>query len=323
MSSVGILYLLGYLLIVVGLVGAPWMQKRSFILIGIGSVLALAIAAIRIIVPPAGSQINIITLPYQTETRFLNRVLNEQDAVLFGAQLGPYFGLITSAEKESLDSTFGQAYEEMYAYGATPLSPFVTTYFNQQQTNAFDVVIAEPKTETAPKTGILFLHGFGGNFTVQCWLLARPGFSINALTVCPSTSVSGAWWNAQGEAIFQETMRYLRQRGVERIYVAGLSNGAIGTSRLAKKYEHEIAGLILISGADPQATMTDLPVLLIHGKSDERIPLSIMEQYASSAGENATSYFVVGDHFLLLKQGDQVQEVIVNWLDQQERNSRQ
>jgi surfactin synthase thioesterase subunit len=35
------------------------------------------------------------------------------------------------------------------------------------------------------------------------------------------------------------------------------------------------------------------------------------------AGTHATYHPFEGDHFLLLKQADQVQEVIVNWLIQQ------
>jgi pimeloyl-ACP methyl ester carboxylesterase len=125
-----------------------------------------------------------------------------------------------------------------------------------------------------------------------------------------------------GQSILQETFSYLHQRGVERIYLTGLSNGAIGVSRLADQFKQDIAGLILISGADPGATITKLSVLLLHGKYDERIPVNMMEQYASAARPNAMYHLFEGDHFLLLKQADQVQEVMIDWLRQQELNSR-
>lgn len=318
-TPTGVVYLFSYVSIVIGLIAAPWMPKRFWIFILAGGLLATATISIRISTPPAGSHINIVTLPNRTEARILNRIVNEQDAVLFGARIGPYMGLISELERENLVPTFSQAYKDMYSYGATPLSPFLTTYLNQQGPARFDAVIAEPRSDTTTKTAIIFLHGFGGNFTVQCWLIAKPGFSIDALTVCPSTGPSGAWWNPQGEAILQETIQYLHQRGILRIYLAGLSNGAIGSSRLAEKYKDQIAGLILISGADPQATITDLPVLVLHGKNDERIPVAIMEQYASAARKNAIYHLFEGDHFLLLKQADQVQEVIIDWLAEQER----
>jgi pimeloyl-ACP methyl ester carboxylesterase len=210
----------------------------------------------------------------------------------------------------------------MKAQGATSLSPFLTTYLNQQHPGAFDAVIAEPGSGRPPKSGIIFLHGFGGNFTLQCWLIARAADHIDALTVCPSTRVSGDWWSSQGQSILEETLTYVQQRGVERIYLAGLSNGAIGASRLAQQYKDLLVGLILISGADPGATMTALPVLVVHGKYDERIPVSLIEQYAAVGGQNVTYHLFEGDHFVLLKQADQVRDVIAGWLSQQESKAK-
>ncbi|HET9587205.1 MAG TPA: hypothetical protein VFO91_00330 [Anaerolineales bacterium] len=61
-----------------------------------------------------------------------------------------------------------------------------------------------------------------------------------------------------------------------------------------------------------------MPVLLLHGRNDERIPVSLMEEYASAAAANVTYRLFEGDHFLLLKQANEVQEVIVEWLSHQE-----
>jgi hypothetical protein len=322
-SAVGTLYLLSYFLIVTGMIGAPWWSGRSFALILAGSALAIATMAIRSLFPPSGTQMNLVSLPGNSGPRLLNRILNEQDIVLFGAQVAPYLGAISPSEKNSLDLKFSQTFQAMRRHGVTPLSPFLMTYLNQQQAGEFDAIIAEPGSGTSPKTGILFLHGFGGNFTLQCWLIAEAGYQIDAVTVCPSTSVSGAWWTSQGQSILEETFIYLHQRGLERIYLAGLSNGAIGASKLAHLYNDDVEGLVLISGADPNAELTELPVLLLHGKYDERIPVSVMDAYASAAGHNATYHLFEGDHFLLLKQADQVQQVIVDWLIPHKLNSRQ
>jgi pimeloyl-ACP methyl ester carboxylesterase len=317
-SAVGIIYLLSYCLIVIGMIGAPWWSRRSVMILLTGVTMALATGAIRTMFPPSGTRMNLISLPRQSGPRLLNRIFDEQDVVLFGAQAAPYLGAISPSEKNSLDIKFSQTFREMRLQGVTPLSPFLTTYLDQQRPNEFDAILAEPASEASPKSGIIFLHGSGGNFTLQCWLIARAGYGIDAMTVCPSTSVSGAWWNTQGQSILEETFAYLRQRGVERIYLTGLSNGGIGASRLAHRYKNELKGLILISGADPDAEITELPVLLLHGKYDERISTSFPAQYASAAGHNATYHLFEGDHFLLLKQRDQVQAVIIDWLSQQE-----
>ena len=321
-SSAEILYLLSYFLIVLGMTTAPWWPDHSTIFILIGSAIGFLTLMARVLFPPAGTHVNLITLPGQSGPRVLNRIFNEQDIVLFGAQLAPYFGAISPSEQISLDLKFGEAFKEMSQEGVTSLSPFLTTYLNRQHPDEFDVVIAEPRSGVPPKRSILFLHGFGGNFTVQCWLIARAGNQLDALTVCPSTRVNGDWWSPAGEATLQETLTYLEQRGIERIYLAGLSNGAIGASRLAEKFENRLTGLILISGADPSGTITELPVLVLHGKYDERIPVDMMEGYVSAAGPHAAYHLFEGDHFLLLKQADEVQEVILNWLSQQEANFR-
>jgi predicted esterase len=315
-SSGGLLYLLSYILIVVGLICAAWWPGRSTAFILAGSMVALVTMTVRLLSPPLGTKLYILTLPDQSAPRLVYRILNEQDAVLFGSQVVPYLGFLSPAEQASLIPKFSQAFEEMKTQGATPLSPFLATYLNMEQPEAFDTVLAEPGLDKVPTRGIIFLHGFGGNFTVQCWLIAKAGLRMEALTACPSTGQNGSWCDSQGESILEETLAYLHQRGITRIYLAGLSNGAIGASRLVSKFQNDFAGLILISGADPSATMTELPVLVLYGKYDGRIPVSLMERYVSVAGPNATYSLFESDHFLLLKQADQVQEVIVNWLSQ-------
>lgn len=317
-SPVGGTYLLSYFLICVGMILARWRPQLSSVFMFFGITLALATVIIRLIFPPSGTRTNLVTLPGPSGPRLLSRLVDEQDVVLFGAKAAPYFGFISPLEKESLDFAFSQTFEEMKTKGITPLSPFLGTYLRQQSPERFDMVISEPTSGTSPATGIIFLHGFGGNFTLQCWLIAKAADRINAITVCPSTGPIGAWWSPTGEAILHETLAYLNPRGVKRIYLAGLSNGAIGASRLAPQFKQDIVGLILISGADPSATITELPVLLLHGKDDERIPVSVMDRYASIASSTATYHSFEGDHFLLLKQADQVQKVMVDWLYQQE-----
>ena len=148
--------------------------------------------------------------------------------------------------------------------------------------------------------------------------MAHAGERIGALTVCPSTGPTGDWWRPQGAAILQQTLTYLQQRGVERIYLAGLSNGGIGASRLAQRFEPDLAGLILISGADPDAPITRLPVLVVQGTQDERIPVAVAEQYVTAAGAASTYLALEGDHFVLLKQADRVQGAISDWIARQE-----
>lgn len=317
-STVGTFYLLGFGLLALGLLMAPWRSRGPLLLLLAGGAIVFVTMTTRVLFPPSGTSMNLITLPGPSGPRLLNRLLDEQDVVLFGTQIAPYLRLITPSENRSLDSKFSAAFQEMNRQGVTPLSPVLTTYLLQQHPKAFDAVVAEPPSGAVPERGIIFLHGFGGGFTLQCWLIAPVGAEIGAITICPSTDPSGAWWSTKGQSILRETIAYLHQRGIEEIYLAGLSNGAIGASRLAEKFKDDINGLLLISGADPDAAIVDgLPVLLLHGIYDERIPAAMMERYASSAGHNSVYRPFEGDHFLLLKQADQVQEVMIDWLREQ------
>jgi len=144
---------------------------------------------------------------------------------------------------------------------------------------------------------------------------------IGALTICPSTRLLGDWWSPEGQAIVEQTLTYLRQRGVERIYLAVLSSGGMGASRLAHRFEYDLAGLILISGADPDAPLTKLPVLVVQGKDDERILARVVERYVAAVGPTSTYLLVEGDHFVLLKEADQVQGAIADWVMEQEAHS--
>jgi len=107
-------------------------------------------------------------------------------------------------------------------------------------------------------------------------------------------------------------------RDHERIYLAGLSNGGISVSRLAYRLESNLTGLILISGADPDAPITGLPVLVVQGKDDQRVPRSMIERYVAAVGASGTYLLLEGDHFVLLKRADQVQGAIADWVIQQE-----
>lgn len=316
-TSTGLIYLIACLGMVAGLISAPWLRRGSLAFFGLGAVLIFVTVVLRMAFPALGSHITLITLPDQSGPRWLNRIFDEQDVVLFGARLGPYLRLVTKTESQGLVPAFVEAHNKMD--GATTLSPFLMTYLNQQSPTAFDVVIDEPSDTAQPKTGLIFLHGFGGNFTLQCWLVAHAGERVRALTICPSTSSVGDWWSPQGEAIFQQTMAYMHTRGIQRIYLAGLSNGGIGASHLANRFTAELAGLILISGADPTAPISGLPVLVIQGKGDERIPARIAERYVAAVGDAATYFPLEGDHFVMLKQADQVQDTIVNWILKQEQ----
>ena len=320
----GAAYLCASTLIVLGVISAPWRQKRYRGLTRLGLALLLFIVGIRSALPPPGAGMILTTFPTQRRARWLNRLFDEQDIVLFGERLAARSGVLVSArEDDQLLAALQRAYTTMRAEDATALSPFLSTALGWQQPDSFDIFIAGPRSPTLPRAGVIFLHGFGGNFALQCWLFARAAQRSGAVTLCPSVSWHGDWWTDRGEATVRRAIDDLRQRGIERIYLAGLSNGALGASRLVSRLNTPLAGLILISGADPDAATASLPVLVIQGTQDERMPAALAQRYARAAGANGTLYLLEGDHFLLAKRADELQKMIADWLTEQEAANAQ
>lgn len=203
-------------------------------------------------------------------------------------------------------------------------SPFANTYLNLQQPSAFDTIIIEPENRRRPEIGVIFLHGFMGNVTAQCWEIGRAGNKFSAVTACPSTGWRGEWWQPQGQAILQSTFDYLRRQGIKKFYLGGFSNGGFGISRLATQLgnEADLNGLFFIGGILNGASIreTGLPVLIIQGEQDERMPVTEARAIAEIIGDAGTYVELQGDHFLIMKQPEIVQNAVAAWLENQESN---
>jgi pimeloyl-ACP methyl ester carboxylesterase len=319
----GIGYLLACSLAISGLILAPWMPKHYFLLIA--GVLALVlIAGGRIFLGEqnASSNFRMVTLPQGKGTRWISYVIDEQDSVIFGEAIFHRFGGSSAREHATITQALYQDYSAMrQAQGIFP-SPFASTYLNFQGADAFDAVIVEPENNRHPEIGVIFLHGFMGNVTAQCWEIAQAVNRFGAVTVCPSTDWTGEWWQPQGQAILRSTFSYLRGQGIQKFYLGGFSNGGFGISRLASQLGSEdgLRGLIFIDGITDGASIKQLglPVLIIQGTQDERMPASEARQIAKIIGDLATYVELNSDHFLIMKIPELVQNALVSWLENHE-----
>lgn len=317
----GAFYLFGLVLAIVGMVTMPWRGRgaaglHSCLWLGLG--LFAAVGLLRVVIVRPADGLAMITLPDEGRSRWLNRLVEEQDVTLFGLRPMLAMGMVTQREAEGAMPAFVTPYQEIREAAGSTASPFPATYLWLQRPGAFDAIVMEPDGERPATSGVIFLHGFAGNFTMQCWLVGRAVQAAGMVTVCPSTTLIGDWWSDNGEEILGETIDYLQRQGVERIYLAGLSNGGIGGSEIGPKFADELSGFIFISGVQPEAADTGRPVLLIHGVDDERIPVGLSREYAAKVGELATLVEYPGDHFVLAKQAAEVQGVITEWLVEQE-----
>ena len=110
----------------------------------------------------------------------------------------------------------------------------------------------------------------------------------------------------------RRTIALAHARGLDRIYLAGLSNGGIGASRLAPRLRGLIHGLVLVSGAAPEAARGGVPALVVHGARDAMCPTSQARGYASRTGARFVA--LRGGHFGLLTHEDDYRRAITSFL---------
>ena len=316
-STSGIGYLLGGLLIALGLILAPRISKYYLITVS-GILIVLLIIVTRLFfIRQANSAVQILALPEAKATSWINTLIDEQDTIIFGEALFHRIGGDSINEHAGLTSALAVDYLEIRKEGMVA-SPVVSTYLNLQQRSHFDAVIIKPNARIKPKFALIFLHGYMGNVTAQCWEIAKAVQKLSGLTVCPSTEWTGQWWLPNGQAILKSTFEYVRKQGIQKIYLGGFSNGGFSIGHLAPQLKNELGlkGLIFIDGIYDGISIqeTGLPVLVIEGLQDERVPAEFVRPMAEQIGESATYVELEGDHFLIMKHPNAVQDAITNWL---------
>ncbi|HEY1956647.1 MAG TPA: alpha/beta hydrolase [Polyangiaceae bacterium] len=242
------------------------------------------------------------------DVRVVDRVIEERDLSVDASRVIARTHFMSDPDVPLLPDAMRSAYDDMEREQGSLPSPVVATYAGLERSGASDTIEFDHDGSDA----IVFLHGYAGNFTLSCWLFARAAARAGMATSCPSTSWRGDWWTTPSERIVRDTIASLRSRGKKRIFLAGLSNGGIGASRLAPRLRREIAGLVLVSGAAPDAAAPGVPTLVVQGRRDAQISASVAYAYAQRAG---AEYDQLDDgHFALLVDRERAAHVIAEWL---------
>jgi len=322
-TSSGVIYLLGSWLILLGLICAPW-RLNYFLVLTVSGVLVIGLmAGVRISLTRNQTvRSQVLELPFANETRWVNGLIDEQDSVLFGEELFYRIGGVTAREHEKLVPALVTAYAEARLTNTVGASPVVSTYLGLEKATAFDAIVIEPDAELRVPVGVVFLHGFMGNVAIQCWQIAQAVRELGAVTVCPSTSWIGDWWEPDGRDTIRATLDYLRGRGIQRLYVGGYSNGGNGIGSLISTLATEpgLKGLFFIAGVRDGigVRQTNLPVLVIQGREDERMPVEAARRFVDQVGKLASYVELDADHFLIVKQSRAVQMALGDWLKDRE-----
>ena len=300
---------LGYLAALLLLLAGPALRWRSRRISLAGAGLLALVVAIRLASAPS---VPLLRLPEGTPS-LAGRLLEERDLSLFGARWAAPLGLFPEPEMRGVLPAMREAYAQLGDEGSTG-SPVLSTLLGRQAPGGFDLLVFEPRPRLSD-TAVIFLHGYTGNFALTCWLVAHAANQAGELAACPSAGFAGRWASTEGAQILDATVGYLRrERGAKRFVLGGLSNGGIGASLLAFEHAGELEGLLLVSGAVPEASPPPVPTLLLHGANDSMMSVEVSRQFASRAQGRARLVEVPEGHFALLVRRRELGEEITRWL---------
>lgn len=191
---------------------------------------------------------------------------------------------------------------------------------------------------TPPDSGkalplIVILHGLGstGDAIIGKWVERLQGEFI---VVCPTYPI-GAWWTKTAEDFVLQLMRKIQAEypvDRNRIFISGLSNGAIGAFMIGMYFPDYFAGIVPIAGGVTERLMPFLinlnntPVYIIHGEKDPVFPVSYLRRthkiladmkYPVIYREHQEAGSAHGGHFL--PEGEV--GPLVDWLLRQRRET--
>ena len=180
---------------------------------------------------------------------------------------------------------------------------------------------------------IVIMHGMGGSGanTIQAWV-ERLGDRF--IIVCP-TYPMGAWWSQNAENFVLQLIQEIRAKypiDPNRIFLSGLSNGAIGAYLMGMFYPDRFAGVVPIAGGITKRLMSFLvnlnntPMYVIQGEFDPMFPIEltrrtykILSDFKSPViyREHKERGAAHGGHFL----PESEVPALVEWLTKQKRNT--
>ena len=179
---------------------------------------------------------------------------------------------------------------------------------------------------------IVILHGMGGrgDSTLQRW---RKRLNDEFIILCPSYPI-GAWWTLSAEELVLQLIRETKMRvpvDPNRIFLTGLSNGALGTYMIGGFYPDYFAGIVPIAGAISEPhylhfliNLNHTPVYSIQGQYDPIFPIQhslrinkILNdmKYSLTYREHTEKGSAHGGHFL----PETEIPPLLEWLKQQKR----
>lgn len=248
----------------------------------------------------------------------------------------PWFGGIPEAELVALGSLVGSTqreyessvrpgyFREHYAEVArAPAAPLPSRTLDAWLFDRGHYGLALPPGQ-GRVPAVVFLHGSAGPFHFYPQTLARPLTEAGFALALPSWGW-GEWANPAGVARIEAVRAALAAHprvDPERIYLAGLSNGAVGALHAFTLAPAPWRGCAVISGAPahrlPWENLAGRALWLASGEGDERMRFSRVERFAQLAEDAGAEVALVplkADHFALMTQRAEIVRGLVKWLE--------
>ncbi len=204
---------------------------------------------------------------------------DESTFALQGTRVLVAAGKIRDPDAPVLESSLRDAYARMRSDEDDPASELRPSRMMGAPSSP-DIILYDVPTQ-AERRVVIFLHGYGGRFALPCWQVATAAAASAFATACPAIGTDGDWWTPTGEARLRDTVELLRNEGFRSFVLAGLSNGAVGASRLMPRMPGTFAGLVLVSGVDASARAPGVPTLVVQGRSDAMAGAAAARAYAT------------------------------------------
>ena len=269
----------------------------------------------------------------------LGALLPEVDQFMLGFKLVTAVdSLFTGKQARSLSVLTSTIYAELeadadfHALGSVMPDAYDELWGRKFDRGHYFLYVPPRLDRKTPAPALIFLHGSGGNFKAYTWLLSQVADKCGMVLICPSYGM-GNWESPGG---IRAVAAALDDAGksvaldMNQVHLAGQSNGGLGVSRVAASdFGKRFRSLIFLSAVCDGAAIgtsafadqwRDKPVLIITGETDDRVPLSYVNSYASSMRNSGAriemSTYEDADHFLFFSHRDRCLEQLAGWLKQ-------
>lgn len=300
-------FTVGVLVLTVGSFIRDASRKRAM---AIGLAISVGVLVVRFWMGAEGETITNTNAPGDDAGRWLDRVVPERELALGGSRLLLVLGMMPGDEPGLLEHLADGYSRLREAEGAVP-SPVLGNLVLGQEPDDHGVLRVTPDGASSD-AALVFLHGYMGSTTLNCWQVAQGAAALGIETRCPAMDWRARWDTPAGRRIARETIEDLRAESVERVYLAGLSAGAIGASRIGR--DLDVDGLILLSGASRRPRPVSVPTLILQGEQDPMTPPELARAYARQVRGARYVEFPDAGHWMVLSHHTRVTAEITGFL---------